>query len=43
VPAGSPELGILIIVGVVAFLILVAWVFTRVGDDSRTGGDRTLL
>lgn len=41
--SGSPELGMLIIAGVIAFLILVAWLLTRVGDDSRRGGDRNLL
>lgn len=33
-PAGSPEFGLLIILGAVGFLIFVAWLFTRVGDDS---------
>jgi hypothetical protein len=42
-PAGDPNLGILIIVGVVAFLILVAWIFSRTGDDGGRGPDRTLL
>lgn len=32
--AGSPEFGLLIILGAVGFLILVAWLFARVGDDS---------
>jgi hypothetical protein len=44
IPAGSPELGVLIIIGLVGFLVLVAWIFARVGDDSRRGpSDRTLL
>jgi len=42
-PAGSPEFGLLIILGAVAFLVLVAWLFTRVGDDRRSGGDKSLL
>ena len=43
-PAGDPELGLIIIVGIVGFLILVAWVFSRVGDDNASRGtDRTLL
>ena len=33
-PAGSPELGVLLIIGVVAFLVVMAWVLSRVGDDS---------
>ena len=40
----SPELGVLIILGVLGLLVLVAWVFSRVGDDGRRGpADRTLL
>lgn len=33
-PAGSPELGVLLIIGVVAVLIFMAWLLSRVGDDS---------
>jgi hypothetical protein len=40
--AGSPEMGVLIILGAVGFLVFVAWVFSRVGDES-TGGDRSLV
>ncbi len=44
VPAGSPETGALIIIGIVAFLMFVAWIFARISDDSANrGGDRTLL
>ena len=42
-PAGSPEMGVLIIIGVVGFFVLVAWVFSRVGDDTSSPGDRTLI
>ncbi|MFO0822404.1 MAG: hypothetical protein U0792_04685 [Gemmataceae bacterium] len=34
-PAGSPELGILMIIGVVVFLILMAWLFSRVGGEGE--------
>ena len=33
-PAGSPELGVLLIIGVVAALVFMAWLLSRVGDDS---------
>jgi hypothetical protein len=42
-PPASPEMGLLIIIGVVGFLVLVAWLIARVGDDNRNGGDHTLL
>jgi hypothetical protein len=42
-PAGDPNLGILIIIGIVAFLILVAWIFSRTGNDGNRGPDHTLL
>jgi hypothetical protein len=42
-PAGSPEFGILIIIGAVAFLAFVAWLFTRVGDDSGPRGDGSMI
>lgn len=35
-PAGSPELGILMIIGGVVFLILMAWLFSRVGGEDET-------
>ena len=41
--AGSPEMGVLIIIGAVGFLVLVAWIFSRVGDDNRPGGDRSMV
>jgi hypothetical protein len=34
-PAGSPELGILMIIGVVVFLILMAWLFSRLGGEGE--------
>jgi hypothetical protein len=40
--AGSPEMGVLIILGAVGFLVLVAWIFSRVGDESRSG-DSSLI
>ena len=43
VPAGSPEFGVLIIIGVVAFLVFIAWLVTRVGDDAPSGGDGTII
>lgn len=42
-PAGSPEFGILIIIGVVGLLVLIAWIFSRAGDDSRSSGDSSLV
>jgi hypothetical protein len=42
-PSGDPDLGWLIIIGAVAFLVLVAWIFSRTGDDGSRGPDRTLL
>ena len=42
-PSGNPELGVMIIVGALALLIFVGWLFTRVGDDRHRGGDKTLL
>ena len=42
-PAGDPELGLLIILGAIGFFILVAWIFSRTGDDGGRGPDRTLL
>lgn len=41
--AGDPDLGMVIIVGCIGFFILVAWVFSRIGDDGGRGPDRTLL
>jgi hypothetical protein len=41
-PAGSPEMGVLIVIGVVGFLVLLAWIVSRIGDDSRSG-DTSLI
>jgi hypothetical protein len=40
--AGSPELGVLIIIGVVGFLIFIAWVFSRVGEGGSRHSDGTM-
>ena len=41
--AGDPDLGMVIIVGCIGFFVLVAWIFSRTGDDGSRGPDRTLL
>jgi hypothetical protein len=41
-PAGSPELGVLIIIMLVGLLVLIAWVFTRVGEGSSRPSDNSL-
>ena len=42
-PAGDPMMGMLIILGGIAFFIVLAWIFSRMGDDGGRGPDRTLL
>jgi hypothetical protein len=42
-PAGNPQMGLLIIAGIIGFLILVAWLLTRVSEEGRQGDDRSLL
>jgi hypothetical protein len=42
-PAGSPEFGILIIIGVVAVFVLVAWLFARVGGDGPEASDGSIV
>lgn len=42
-PAGDPALGMLIILGGIGFFIILAWIFSRMGDDGGRGPDRTLL
>ena len=42
-PAGDPNLGMLIILGGIGFFIILAWIFSRMGDDGNRGPDRTLL
>jgi hypothetical protein len=41
-PTGSPEFGILILIGAVGFIILIAWIIARVGDDNRPRGDKVV-
>jgi hypothetical protein len=41
-PAGSPEIGVLIIVGVIGLLIFIAWVFSRMGESGSRSSDGTL-
>jgi hypothetical protein len=36
--AGSPELGVVIILGAVGVLVFFAWLFTRVGQGGRSDG-----
>ena len=42
-PAGDPMVGMLIILGGIVFFILLAWVFSRMGDDGGKGPDHTML
>jgi hypothetical protein len=39
---GSPILGWLIIIGVVGFVIVVAWIFSRMGEGSNRQSDSSL-
>jgi hypothetical protein len=41
-PAGSPEFGFLIIIGIVGFVILVAWIFSRAGEGGSRQGSHTM-
>jgi hypothetical protein len=38
-PAGSPEIGVLIIIGVIGLLVFVAWVFSRIGEGNSRKSD----
>jgi hypothetical protein len=38
-PAGNPILGVFIIAGVVGFLVLLAWLFSRVGEGNGRNSD----
>jgi UDP-N-acetylmuramyl pentapeptide phosphotransferase/UDP-N-acetylglucosamine-1-phosphate transferase len=40
--AGSPEMGVLIIIGVIGLLVFVAWVFSRIGEGKSRPADGTL-
>ncbi len=42
-PAGSPELGILLIIGIVGLLIFMAWLVSRVGDDNSPNSDGSII
>lgn len=42
-PAGNPEFGLLIIAGLIGFLILVTWLFSRVSDTSHGTSDKSIL
>ena len=39
---GDPILGVFIIVGVVGLLILIAWVFSRIGEGGSRQSDGTM-
>lgn len=41
-PAGSPEFGVLILIGIVAFLVVIAWVIARFGDNTRPPSDSVM-
>jgi len=41
-PPGDPMLGVLIIIGVLGFVILLAWIFSRVGEGNSRPSDNTL-
>lgn len=40
--SGSPEMGMLIIIGAVGLVIFLAWILSRAPDDSRSSGDSSL-
>jgi len=42
-PAGSPELGILLIIGIVGIFIFMVWLVSRVSDDSSPRGDGSII
>jgi hypothetical protein len=41
--AGDPDLGLIIILGLIAFFVLLAWLISRMGDDGGRGPDHTML
>lgn len=44
VPAGDPLLGVVLIIGIVAFFILVAWWFSRIsGSDDSRPADKSII
>jgi len=42
-PAGSPELGILLIIGIIGIFIFMVWLVSRVSDDSSPRGDGSII
>jgi len=40
--AGSPELGVLIILGIVGTIVFLAWLFAHIGDNSGRNGDKIM-
>ena len=41
--AGDSDLGLLIILGVIGFFVLLAWLISRMGDDGGRGPDHDIL
>ena len=41
--AGDSDLGLLIILGVIAFFVVLAWLISRMGDDGGRGPDHDIL
>ena len=42
-PAGDSDFGLLLIVGLIGFVVVVAWLISRMGDDGGRGPDHTML
>jgi hypothetical protein len=42
-PAGDADFGLLLILGLVALFVLIAWLISRMGDDGGRGPDHTML
>jgi hypothetical protein len=40
---GDADFGLLILFGLIGFVVLVAWVISRMGDDGGRGPDHTIL
>ena len=41
--AGDSDLGLLIILGVITFFVVLAWLISRMGDDGGRGPDHNIL
>jgi hypothetical protein len=41
--AGDSDFGLLLIVGLIGFVVVVAWLISRMGDDGGRGPDHTML